>query len=129
MRFSKQRQIFLDILLESNDHLTADQIFQRAQEKDTNISVATVYRNLNQLEGRGLINKVNRLSTVSLYDGNIEPHDHLHCRKCLRLYDIPKKEVPNIIDQVAFNTGHTIEQAEIIFSGLCQTCKAEEMKS
>ena len=49
MRFSKQREVIQNIVQKTNSHPTADWIFHKAKKEIPNISLGTVYRNLNQL--------------------------------------------------------------------------------
>ena len=55
MRFSKQREVIQNIVQRTNSHPTADWIFHKAKKEIPNISLGTVYRNLNQLNKDGVI--------------------------------------------------------------------------
>ena len=55
MRYSKQRELIQDIVQETNSHPTAYWIFNKAKRKISNISLGTVYRNLNKLNKDGVI--------------------------------------------------------------------------
>ncbi len=54
-RMTNQRQIILDVIDRSHEHLTADDITARAQQLDRSINPSTVYRTLTLLKERGLI--------------------------------------------------------------------------
>ena len=49
MRNTKQRECILDIINNSYDHLNAYQVYDKAREIISNISLGTVYRNLSWL--------------------------------------------------------------------------------
>ena len=53
MNYSKQREIILNTLKENVVHPTAEYLYAKIQEKDPKISLATLYRNLNQLTENG----------------------------------------------------------------------------
>src|SRR5512143_3070789 len=55
-RMTNQRQIILDVIERSREHLTADDITAQAQQLDRTITPSTVYRTLTLLKDRGLIN-------------------------------------------------------------------------
>ena len=52
-----------------------------------NISLGTVYRNLNQLVEIGYIRKISNIGNEAHYD-KIEPHDHMYCFKCKKIIDL-----------------------------------------
>ena len=55
MRYSKQREQILMALKRSCDHPTADMLHARLRGENLNISLATVYRNLNMMADAGEI--------------------------------------------------------------------------
>ena len=87
MRYSHQREAIQEIVYGTNDHPTADWIFQKAKAKIPNISMGTVYRNLKQLEDAKLIKSIYD-GNIARYDWNKEPHDHLKCKVCGDLIDV-----------------------------------------
>ena len=109
MRYSYQREIILDIVRSTNTHPTAEWIHHNARKKIKAISLGTVYRNLGLLEKLGKIQTV-KDNNVVRYDCNIEPHNHLKCKICDDLIDIPiandsiKRKVKNkynfVVDDV-----------------------------
>ncbi len=52
VRITRPRRIILDILSATEDHPDALEIFRRAVERDSGISLSTVYRTMNLLEER-----------------------------------------------------------------------------
>ena len=64
---TKQRELILSILKQSDRHLTADEIFFLAKLKMPSIAMATIYNNLNAMNELGLI-AINE----GLYDFEIE---------------------------------------------------------
>jgi Fur family peroxide stress response transcriptional regulator len=57
-RGSKQREAILRILQSTDIHPTADWIYMEVKKVIPNISLGTVYRNLNLLRDEGLIREV-----------------------------------------------------------------------
>lgn len=92
-RNTRQRAVILDILRESCAHPTAETIYKDARRVIPNISLGTVYRNLNFLRDQGLVREVHPSDGgSSRFEGILVPHGHFHCIRCHGLMDIPLPE-------------------------------------
>src|SRR6056297_3643031 len=87
-RMTKQHKAILRVLKNTESHPTADWIYEQVKKEIPNISLGTVYRNLNVLSELGKIQILDYGSTYSRYDGNPKNHYHFRCEKCGRVYDI-----------------------------------------
>lgn len=128
MNYSKQREVILNTLKENVVHPTAEYLYAKIQEKDPKISLATLYRNLNQLTQNGMIKKIDGLENSSHYDHNTHNHYHFICKKCNRVYDIKSEVAPDLINKTEELTGFLIENHDIVFSGICKECRGVELK-
>lgn len=126
MNYSKQREIILNTLKENVVHPTAEYLYAKIQEKDPKISLATLYRNLNQLTENGMIKKIDGLETSSHYDHNTNEHYHFICTKCRRVFDIDAEVAPELIRRTEEKTDFLIENHDIVFSGICKDCRQSE---
>ena len=81
MNYSRQREIILETLKKNVVHPTAEYLYGILQEKAPNISLATLYRNLNQLAENGIIKKIDGLEAPSHFDHNT--HEHFHVKEFL----------------------------------------------
>ena len=126
MNYSKQREIILNTLKENVVHPTAEYLYAKVKEKDPKISLATLYRNLNQLTENGIIKKIDGLENSSHYDHNTHNHYHFICKKCNRVYDIKSEVAPDLINKTEELTGFLIENHDIVFSGICKDCRQSE---
>jgi len=89
-RNTRQRGVILDILKESCSHPTAEMIYREARRALPNISLGTVYRNLNFLRDQGTVREIRPSEGgSSRFDGADTPHAHFHCVHCSALLDIP----------------------------------------
>ena len=93
MRNTKQRECILDIINNSYDHLNAYQVYDKAREIISNISLGTVYRNLSWLCDNdtrcGYVIDVARDKNVKKYiNGNLVVDYEIKyrgiCTKCQR---------------------------------------------
>ena len=55
LKWTRQREVILDVFLEAHAHLTCEEISARVSRKDASIGLATVYRTLRQLEKAGMV--------------------------------------------------------------------------
>ena len=97
MNYSRQREVILDTLKSNVVHPTAEYLYAVLKEKEPNISLATLYRNLNQLADNGVIKKIDGLETSSHFDHNIHEHYHMICDKCRRVLDVSSEVAPDIV--------------------------------
>ena len=82
MRNSKQRDLILNIINASYCHPTAEAIYEKARSEIPNISLGTVYRNLDLLYSLGSIRRINLENSTYRYDRAWDNHAHLVCSKC-----------------------------------------------
>ncbi len=123
MNYSKQREIIFDTLQENVVHPTAEYLYTKIKEKDPRISLATLYRNLNQLAENGIIKKIDGLENSSHFDHNTHEHYHFICKKCKRVFDIDADVAPELIRKTEELTDFVIENHDIVFSGICKDCR------
>mgnify|MGYP000588663851 CR=1 FL=1 len=79
-----------------HDHPTADALYASIREEFPNISLGTVYRNLNLLVETGEILKLTCGNGPDHYDGNVAPHYHFVCRDCGQVYDMELDEMADL---------------------------------
>lgn len=95
---TKNAKYILEIINNSNCHLTAEQIFLRFKEEKKSAAQATIYNNLSYLCKQGLIRKISVEGYPDRYD-RIVQHDHLVCRRCGKLTDIKLNDLTKQLEQ------------------------------
>ena len=128
MRSTRQRSIILEVLQDTCTHPTAGWIFDKVKEHCPNISLGTVYRNLNLLKETGRIRELTFGKNTARYDGNSEPHHHIFCLECGKLEDVNCTVHPDVTKSVEAVNGYKIMSHQLEFSGICPDClnNAEE---
>lgn len=123
LRMTKQKRIIMEVLRSTKSHPTADWIYEQAKKQLPDLSLGTVYRNLNLLKNMGEIMELNYGSTYSRFDGNPKNHYHFHCQECGKVYDLDIS--PELyLDQYAGDIkGHEILSHRLEFYGICNECK------
>lgn len=123
-KYSRQRQEILDFLIESYDHPTADEVYNEVKKRGSTASKGTVYRNLNFLCEKGIIEKISMLNGADRYDYKKTPHNHAICTRCNRVfdfeYDFNLKKIKKVISEQT-----EIEKFSdyVIVQGICKKCK------
>ncbi|MCF7825166.1 MAG: transcriptional repressor [Candidatus Marinimicrobia bacterium] len=119
-RYSKQRETILEVVQSTLVHPNADWIYKETRKRIPNISLGTVYRNLNQLVETGRIIKLKDESMVR-YDGNIGHHDHFRCAVCGKWYDVEMIDQA-IIKSFAEKHDFQVESFHLELEGTCKSC-------
>ena len=104
---TKQRELILSILRQSDRHMTADEIFFLAKLKMPSIAMATVYNNLNALDEAGVIHRLHIDGVADCLDKLTEPHNHLLCQGCGRIQDV---RLPTLSEQRARELAEAVGQ-------------------
>ncbi|MGX4598317.1 Fur family transcriptional regulator [Faecalimicrobium sp. JNUCC 81] len=128
MRFSKQRQAILDIVLNGNNHPTADYIYSELKKDYPELSLGTVYRNLSLLSEKGLIQKVSIQNHSDMFDKNLDHHAHIVCSICGDVCDIDTGLIDNIMSNISNDNNILIKSYDITFDGICNKCKEKKIK-
>lgn len=125
-RVTPQRVAILKILLESDQHPSAEQVYQRVQAEYPMTSLATVYKTLTLLQELGEVQNVGTYNEVARFDGkNTAPHPHLICTRCGEIIDAPGGAMLDWAEQLARASGYHISAQRIEFFGLCPRCQQE----
>ncbi len=124
LRSTSQRTLILEIIRHGKGHLDADEVFRRARNRQSRISLSTVYRTLQKLKQMGLIEELHFDEAHHHYE--IKPpeeHHHLVCQGCGRVIEFQyplsrmvKKEVPEAKD-------FEITNSEVQITGYCSECR------
>ncbi|MCD7780710.1 MAG: transcriptional repressor [Candidatus Gastranaerophilales bacterium] len=127
MNYSRQREIILDTLKRNAVHPTAEKLHAIIKEEhpDSNIGIATVYRNLKKMAEAGTIKKISGLEDAEHFDHNTCNHYHFICKKCKTVYDIEAGVAPFVIENTQQLTSFIITNYDIVFHGICKECQSE----
>lgn len=128
MRYSKQRENIKKGLEKFCIHPSAEELYMKLKPDNCNLSLATVYRNLNQLAQCGEIKKIEGLSGQVHYDHNNFEHFHMICVDCGKIIDLPQETAGSLKDILNKQNEFEILNYDIIVKGLCSKCKDKTKK-
>ncbi len=123
LRTTRQREVILRQVQQSSDHPTADVIYRRVREIIPNISLGTVYRNLEVLVDKGIIRELRLCCHKRRFDGGMHRHYHVRCIKCGRVCDVSPQAIPDLDGLVQRRCNFEILAHDLEFEGLCPACK------
>lgn len=121
-RMTRQRRIILEELSKTCSHPTVDEIYTMVKEKLPNISLGTVYRNLDLLAENNQIIKLETAGSIRRYDANLHPHSHIRCISCGQVYDIPHIDTAQLDLNEEHIHGFSCLQVRVEIDGLCPPC-------
>ena len=126
LKYSKQRESIKNFLVTRYDHPTAETVYLNIRKEFPNISLGTVYRNLNLLAEIGEIQKLSPGIGPDRFDGNPAPHYHFICRHCGCVMDLTVSGLDHINILAGQDFDGEIEGHITYFYGSCPSCKASE---
>ncbi|MDR1389085.1 MAG: transcriptional repressor [Treponema sp.] len=119
-KHSKKRDAILRLLQSTKTHPGARWVHEQLKPLIPDLSLGTVYRNLNLFHEEGKALSLGVVNGEERFDGMIEPHPHFVCSACGTVIDIPA-ELPSRIPEGELP--FTIDFRRTVFYGLCDACK------
>jgi Fe2+ or Zn2+ uptake regulation protein len=124
-RLTPQRKRVYDILLEQDDHPTAEQVFLRVKQTMPDISMATVYNCLDALVECKLAREVTLDRGATRYCPNMSEHLHFYCDECGGVYDI-QYAASTRKSEFGLPKGFQATAYEVSIHGSCSSCAGKE---
>jgi Fe2+ or Zn2+ uptake regulation protein len=122
LRVTSQRLVLLRTLRELERHVSAEELLATAGERLPGLSLPTVYATLDLLVRLGLVRRIDGTAGAALYDAGQLAHEHLVCRGCGKVVDVPGSADLRALRQAAERAGMAVDGAEVTLSGLCAAC-------
>lgn len=122
-RNTKQRSVILDELQKLTSHPTAAGLYEIVRRRLPRISLGTVYRNLEFLSQKGVVQKLDFGGDEARFDGNPSRHDHVRCLKCGRVADIHFHPLDLSASNPNDFSGYCVSGYRLELLGICPTCQ------
>lgn len=123
LRVTPQRIAIYEALVNATSHPTAEQLLASVRRQMPDVSVNTVYYTLGALREADLVHEVNYGHECARFDGNVEPHHHLVCRACRRIFDVHDQTLDRIPLQVADPSQFAVTGHRVEIYGYCAACR------
>lgn len=122
LKYSRQRESIKTCLMARHDHPTADALYMSIREEFPNISLGTVYRNLNLLVELGEIRKLTCGDGADHFDADTSPHYHFVCKSCGKVNDLPMETLNEMNSLAEQHCCGQVDSHSIFFYGTCSEC-------
>jgi len=122
LKTTKQKEAILSAVRAMHNHPTADEIYSRLRIEHPQISLGTVYRNLNNFAQEGEILKIPIMGGKDRFDFKTDAHEHMLCDNCNKVFDV-EVDVEIKLAETGANdprlNGYTL-----VLHGLCPDCSS-----
>ena len=133
-KMTMPRRVILDVLSQTRDHLSAEEVYFRVHRVQPSCGLTTVYRTLELLSRMRVLVKHcfgagRRRYEFEQAHGDKRHHHHLVCKKCKRVVDFDESEQEGIRFPKRVEEGLSrkykfrVEEHEVFFMGLCSKCR------
>ncbi|MEL6519714.1 MAG: Fur family transcriptional regulator [Pseudomonadota bacterium] len=110
LRMTGQRRVIAEVLDSSTDHPDAEELFNRASARDSNISIATVYRTVKLFEEAGILDRLEFGDGRARYeDADREHHDHLIDMNSGKVIEFCDPEIEALQEKIARKLGYELK--------------------
>ena len=126
LRVTASRLAVLSAVQGVGQHRDAEAIAEAARRQLGALSTQAVYDNLHALEVAGLIRRIQPSGHPGRYEARVgDNHHHIVCRRCGLTADIDCAVGAAPCLEPSADHGFTVEEAEVIFWGLCPSCRQD----
>ncbi len=122
MKYSRQRELIYKAVVDNPIHPTAEMVYNILKKENPQLSLGTVYRNLQQLSERGELIRLSFPDKPDRYDGHTGRHYHGLCSRCGEVTDIFVDYFEDIDKIVERETGLKVASHNALFSIICPRC-------
>ena len=123
LRVTPQRIEIYKELIKTDEHPSAETLYEKVRKAYPNISFDTVNRTLLTLNKIGAAHIVEGSGDVRRFDGGTEKHQHFKCIKCKRIVDFNHKPFEVIKLPASLEKKFKILKKAVYVEGICDLCK------
>lgn len=109
---------------EEAEHLSVEEIHERAAQRDVRVHQSTVYRVLNTLTMLGMVRTLDK-GRQKFYEWKRDDthHGHLTCIMCGKTLEFQENIVEQVAAQVCDRLGYDFDRIEYVVRSLCDACR------
>ena len=122
LKITHQRLEIFRELASSYDHPCAETLYKRLADTLPTVSLDTVYRTLNTLEGHGLVARIDTAESQGRFEAEMSPHHHVICNQCGKITDFEYQDLDESIVSEKVSDWGKINRMNITLYGLCKDC-------
>lgn len=122
LKVTPQRIAIYRELLQTDEHPSAEMLYEKVKVIFPSISLDTVNRTLLTLNEIGAAFTVVGSGDARRFDGGLHEHQHFRCIKCKRIIDFHHKPFDNIRLPAEIIEKYTVLKKTVYLEGLCDLC-------
>ncbi|QEC47076.1 transcriptional repressor [Baekduia soli] len=124
LRVTRPRLAVLAVV-HDQPHADTNTIIGRVRDRLGEVSQQAVYDVLRALTDAGLVRRIHPPGSVARYESRVgDNHHHVVCRSCGAIADVDCAAGTSPCLTVTDGHGYTIDEAEVIYWGVCSSCSA-----
>ena len=124
-RATASRRVLLEVLFESSDHRSVEDLTAAVQARAPEVHLSTIYRNLEELERLGVIVHTHLGHGPATYQLAGDAHSHLICGRCGRRFEAPEEMFDGLAREALARYGFTIDPRHFAILGRCADCATD----
>jgi len=123
-RLTPQRMMVFSAIENSDDHISAEEIYAQVVAKYSHVNISTVYRTLELLKQLGLVTETDlgggRVRYHPMDKGH---HHHLVCRECGAIIDLDESVLSSLKDTLLREYKFVADLKHLAVFGRCANCR------
>jgi Fur family ferric uptake transcriptional regulator len=123
-RITGPKRAVVEVLVNADDHLTADEVTQRVQLLRPDVSPSTVYRILDELEVLALVVHSHAGHAAAVYHLAGQSHGHVTCEVCHVTFEVSSDVFNRLARELISSLGFELDRHHVALSGICAHCRA-----
>ncbi len=117
LKMTAPRKVILQVLAMAGDHPSVDEVYARAKEIDSSISIATVYRTLGLFDELGFVVRHEFQEGYSRYEVSSEHHHHLVDLETGKVIEFKDEQIEKLKSKIAHDLGYELVECRLELYG------------
>ena len=123
-RITAPKRAVVNVLVDTKDHMTADELTRLVQHVRSDVSPSTVYRILEELEDLDLVVHSHTGHAAAVYHLAGRTHAHVTCEICHFTFEVSSTIFDRVAGELHASLGFTLDRHHVALSGVCAQCRA-----
>jgi Fur family transcriptional regulator, ferric uptake regulator len=125
LKRTEQRDLILEVFLETEGHVSIEDLYDLVKRRDPSVGFTTVYRTMKLILEAGLAHEVRFTDGRARYEHeyNHQHHDHLICTQCNTIIEFFSPEIEQLQEEIAQRLNFQIRDHSHRVFGICAECQ------
>ena len=123
-RLTPQRMMILSAIENSDDHISAEEIYVQVVAKYPHVNISTVYRTLELLKRLGMVTDTDLgVGRVRYHPADKGHHHHLVCQECGAIIDLDESVLSSLKSALLREYEFRADLRHLAIFGKCANCR------